>query len=75
MIPVLFYLCPRSSTATMYKIFFSIGHLLEATFTILEAMGWLPVIGISLILAFGLVYWLMLQRRYSAEAKRRGSLI
>ncbi|MDQ3100924.1 MAG: hypothetical protein M3R08_06030 [Bacteroidota bacterium] len=59
----------------MSQIFFSIGHFLEASFLILVAMGWLPVIGISLILAFGLVYWLLTQRRYSQEARRRGTMI
>ena len=58
----------------MYKIFFSIGHILESTFTILEAMGWLPVILISIVLAVGLLYWLMLQDRYNKEARRKGSL-
>jgi CHASE2 domain-containing sensor protein len=71
----LFYLCASPSEHTMYQIFFSIGHFLEATFQILVVLGWFPVIGISLILAFGLVYWLMLQRRYSEEARRRGTLI
>ena len=59
----------------MNNIFFAIGHFLEATFTFIVALGWLPVIGISLILAFGMLYWLMLQRRYSEEARRRGTMI
>ena len=58
----------------MYKIFFAIGHFLETTFSILVAMGWLPVILISIILAVGLVYWLVLQDRYNKEARRRGTI-
>ncbi len=59
----------------MNQIFFSIGHLLEASLKILVAMGWLPVIGISLILAFGLFYWLVTQHRYTKEARRRGTMV
>ncbi len=58
----------------MYQIFFSIGRFLESTFTILAALGWVPVILISVILAFGLVYWLMMQDRYNKEARRKGTL-
>ncbi|MEZ4739796.1 MAG: hypothetical protein R2818_10710 [Flavobacteriales bacterium] len=59
----------------MQQISFAIGHFLEDTFGILTAMGWMPVTGISLILAFGLVYWLNLQGKYSRKAKKDGTLI
>ena len=59
----------------MQQISFAIGHFLEDTFSILTAMGWMPVTGISLILAFGLVYWLNLQGKYSRKAKKDGTLI
>jgi CHASE2 domain-containing sensor protein len=58
----------------MYKIFFAIGHLLEATFQILVVLGWVPVILTSLTLAFGFIYWLMTQRRYNERARRSGTL-
>ncbi len=59
----------------MYKIFFGIGHFLEATFAFIVALEWLPVIVISLLLTFGFFYWLYLQKRYSDDARRRGTMI
>ena len=59
----------------MYKIFFAIGHFLERTFQILVVLGWLPVIVFTLILTFGFVYWLFLQRKLSEKARRDGTLI
>lgn len=58
----------------MQKIVFAIGHFLEATLSVLSWMGWLPVTLISLLLGFGLVYWLVLQGRYNRKAKQEGSL-
>lgn len=59
----------------MQKIAFAIGHFLESTFKILSWMGWGPVTVISLLMAFGLVYWLMLQGRYNRKAAKEGTLI
>lgn len=58
----------------MQQIAFSIGQLLESTFTILPVLGWLPSIAISLIIAFGLVFWMVLQSRYDRKAKANGTL-
>ena len=59
----------------MQDIAFAIGHLMENTFKILRAMGWMPVIGISIVLSVGFVYWLYLQGKYNAKAKKDGTLI
>lgn len=59
----------------MQQISFALGHFLESTLSILSAMGWLPVIGISVVLGFGLIYWLNLQGKYSRKATKDGTLI
>lgn len=59
----------------MQKIVFAIGHFMESTLSVLSWMGWFPVTVISLVLAFGLVYWLMWQGRYSRKAAKEGTLI
>jgi hypothetical protein len=37
-------------------------------------LGWLPSIGISLLLFFGIVYWLNLQGRYNRKAEKDGTM-
>jgi hypothetical protein len=58
----------------MQQIFFSIAQLLEATFTVLPALGWLPPLAFSAIIFLGLLYWLSLQRNYDRKAKKEGTL-
>ncbi len=58
----------------MQKIVFAIGHFFESALSVLAWMGWVPVTLISLLLGFGLVYWLMLQGRYDRKAKKDGTL-
>ncbi len=58
----------------MQDIAFGLGHFLEWTFSILTTMGWGPVTMTSLILFFGLIYWLRLQGRYNRKAKQDGTL-
>lgn len=58
----------------MQKIVFALGHFLEASLSLLSAMGWFPVTLFSLVLGFGLVYWLMMQGRYNRKAKQDGTL-
>lgn len=58
----------------MQQISFAVGQLLEATFTILPALGWLPPVAFSVILFLGMVYWLALQGRYNKKAQRDGTL-
>lgn len=74
-IPSTPYLWPVRNPKLMQSIFFAIGHFLEATFKGLSALGWLPVIGISVVLGIGFLYWMNLQGKYSAKAKRDGTLI
>jgi hypothetical protein len=59
----------------MQKIAFALGHFLESTFKILSWLGWMPITVISLLLGFGLVYWLTLQGRYNRKAAKEGTLI
>jgi len=58
----------------MQQISFSIAQLLEATFTILPALGWLPPVLFSAGIFLGLVYWMVLQARYDRKAKQDGTL-
>jgi hypothetical protein len=59
----------------MQQIAFATGHFLESTFTILSAMGWLPVWAISVVMGFGLIYWLNMQARYNRKAAKEGTFI
>ncbi len=58
----------------MQQISFTIAQLLEATFTILPALGWLPPVAFTVVIFLGLVYWMMLQARYDRKAKQNGTL-
>jgi hypothetical protein len=58
----------------MQQISFAIGHFLEWALSILSGLGWLPSIGISLLLFFGIVYWLNLQGRYNRKAEKDGTM-
>jgi hypothetical protein len=58
----------------MQQIAFALGHFMEWTFTIITGLGWLPSIGISLLLFFGIVYWLNLQGRYNRKAEKDGTM-
>lgn len=58
----------------MQDIVFAIGKFLEATLSILPAMGWGPVVLFTLVGFFGLLYWLMLQARYNREAREKNTL-
>jgi CHASE2 domain-containing sensor protein len=58
----------------MQDISFAIAQFLEATFQILVALHWLPVVAFSLIMALGSIYWLVLQGRYNRQAREKGTL-
>lgn len=58
----------------MQQISFAIGHFLESSFQILVALGWLPPVGIAVLLFVGLVYWLNLQARYNRKAEKDGTM-
>jgi hypothetical protein len=57
----------------MTKLWYGIGHSLQTLMDwVLTPFGWAPVVIFSLVLAFGAIYWLMLQGRYSRAAKEKG---
>lgn len=58
----------------MQQISFAIGHFLETSFQILVALGWLPPVGISVLLFGGLMYWLNLQAKYNRKAEKDGTM-
>lgn len=58
----------------MQQISFAIAQVLEATFSILPVLGWLPPLAFALTFFIGFVYWLMLQGRYNSKAKQNGTL-
>lgn len=58
----------------MQQISFAIGHLLEASLSILPVLGWLPPVAITITLGLVLVFWMTLQAKYDKEAKRNGTL-
>lgn len=65
----------RQFRNAMQQIYFAIGHFLDNSFKILVTMDWMPVVAISILLGVGLVYWLNMQGKYNAAAKRDGTLI
>jgi len=58
----------------MQQISFAIGHFLESSFQVLVILGWIPPVGIALLLTGGLVYWLRLQARYDRKAQKDGTM-
>ncbi len=60
----------------MTKIWFSIGQFLQATFNmLLVTAGWAPVVLFMLVLAFGAIYWMNAQAKYTRRAKERNQYI
>lgn len=59
----------------MNTFWYWIGHALQYTLEVLVTLGWLPVTLFSLVLAFGLVYWLGVQAKYTRRAKEKGGYI
>jgi hypothetical protein len=60
----------------MTKIWFSIGQFLQATFNmLLVTAGWAPVALFMLVLAFGAIYWMNAQAKYTRRAKERNQYI
>lgn len=58
----------------MQQIAFAIGHFLEWTFTLIAALGWLPVTLTTIVMFVGLIYWLALQGKYNRRAKAENTL-
>lgn len=59
---------------TWNDLVYGLGDFLEATFTILPALGNIPNILFSLIIFFGLAYWIGQLKNYKAEAERDGTI-
>lgn len=59
---------------TWNEIVYSTGDLFEATFKILPPLGNIPNIIFSLIIFFGLVYWILQLKKFKDEAKRNGTI-
>jgi hypothetical protein len=60
----------------MQSFFFAIGHFLQATFNALLVPGqWGPVWLFIVVLAFGAVYWMNAQAKYTRRAKERKEYI
>jgi hypothetical protein len=60
----------------MNAVFYGIGQFIEATFEwLLVPFNWLPVTGISLLMFFGMLYWLNLQGKYNRKARRDGTYV
>jgi hypothetical protein len=60
----------------MTKFWFGIGHSIQTLLDwVLTPFGWAPVVLFSLVLAFGFVYWLVLQSRFTRAAKQKGGHI
>ncbi|KAA3649513.1 MAG: hypothetical protein DWP98_07090 [Bacteroidetes bacterium] len=58
---------------TWNEFVYGLGDLLEASFEILPVLGNIPNIIFSLIIFFGLVYWIMQLKKFKAEAQRNGT--
>jgi len=60
----------------MRDFFFAFGHICQDTFdALLVSAGWLPPILFTIVLAFGAVYWMMAQAKYSRRAIERKEYI
>lgn len=60
----------------MRDFFFATGHFLQDTFdALLVSVGWAPPVIFACTLAFGALYWMMAQARYTRRAKERNEYI
>ena len=55
-------------------LIYGLGDIFHWTFKILPALGNLPNIIFTLLMAFGVVYWLRWQKSLSDEAKDQGTI-
>ncbi len=53
---------------------YGLGDLMEATFSILPALGNLPNILFAGVIFAGLVYWILELQKYKSEAKKTGGM-
>jgi hypothetical protein len=67
---------PVQHPLRMQSFFFAVGHFFQTTFDLLLVPGgWMPVTIFSVVLAFGAVYWMNAQAKYSRRAKDRKEYI
>ena len=60
----------------MRDFFFAFGHFCQKTFDLLlVSMGWAAPITFACVLAFGAIFWLNAQAKYTARAKERKEYI
>ena len=60
----------------MNSIWYGIGSFLQKSFDLLlVSFGWAPVVLFSIVVAFGLGYWMYCQVRYTRRDKQQGTLI
>jgi hypothetical protein len=60
----------------MNAIWYSIGKALQWMFDVLLVpFGWVPVVLSSVVIAFGLAYWMWWQGKYTRRAKEKGEYI
>ena len=63
-------------TAHMESFFFAIGKFCQDSFDfLLVPFGWIPVAIFCGVLAFGAVYWMNAQAKYTRRAKERKEYI
>ena len=59
---------------TWNEIIYETGDLLTATFKILPVLGNIPNVIFSLVIFFGLIYWIRELGNYKKEAQRNGTI-
>jgi hypothetical protein len=59
---------------TWNEIVYGTGELLSETFKILPPLGNIPNIIFSLVIFFGLVYWIMELKKYKGKAQKDGGI-
>lgn len=67
---------PAQIYLVMRDFFFGFGHICQDLFdAVLVSAGWFFPIVFACVLAFGAVYWLRAQAKYTARAKERNEYI
>ncbi|MCO6482171.1 MAG: hypothetical protein J5I62_05210 [Flavobacteriales bacterium] len=56
-------------------VFFGIGHFLQWSFGLISKPQWGIPIAITVVLVFGMLYWLYWEKRYTRRAKERNEFI
>ena len=67
---------PVQTIDQMRDFFFAFGHICQTSFDwLLVSVGWFPPVVFTIVLAFGAVYWMMAQAKYSRRAIERKEYI